>query len=497
MKKMFVRVLIVIFVIAVNSAVYSMSRPAQEKIDDETLENVINGAFLADEFVSSHLIDIDVSEGVADLTGTVSDILQKERAEEIASTVKGVRAIVNRIKVKSSVDDAEIKKNIGNAVRYDPAIEISDLKISVEDGEVTLSGTADSWSEKILSGEAVKGVRGVKKVINNLSINYEGERTDSEIKAEIEKRLRLDPYVDHELFTVRVNDGNVALVGTAGTLVEESRAVVNSRVNGVQSVDATGITIREWAEDLYKRKDSFVFKSEEEIKQAVKDALYYDPRVLSGNIKIETELPGRVTLAGEVFDLRAKNAAEADARNVPGVKTVQNFIKVRPAAPLSDKAVENSVKNALLFDPVVERYDIKVDVVNNKVFLSGSTDTNYEKFRAESIAMRINGVADVKNNIETAPGWKWKSDRVIKNDLENRLEWNVFVDESGFDVRVENGIAAVEGKADTWREFNEIVEAGFNAGAKNVITDIDIRGYGGRPRTFYERYYDYRAWPQI
>ena len=495
MKKTFIFALCFILMAAGSSALFSMSRPAEEKTGDETLERVIDSALLLDEFVSSHLIDVSVSEGVATLTGSVSNILQKDRAEEITSTIKGVRGIVNRIKVNVSIKDSTIKKNINKAVLYDPAIEGADVKADVEGGEVTLSGAAESWTEKLLAEEVVKGVKGVKKVTNKISVDYKDERPDNEIREEIIKRMKLDPYIDHELFTVETDNGHVVLKGAAGTLAEKTRAAANSWVNGVKSVETSGVTVRRWAKDVYERKDPFVFKGEEEIKEAVKDTLYYDPRVFSGDIKVKTDPLGNVTLTGKVFDLRAKKAAKTDARNVPGVKTVRNYVKVRPVSPPPDYTIEDNVEEALLFDPVIERYEINVDVINNKVFLSGTVDADYERLRAGDIAGRIGGVIDVDNNIDVASEWTWKSDAEIKNDLENRLEWNIYTDESDLSVEVEEGIVTIDGKAATWKEFNEAVEAGFDAGAKNVVTDIDITGYGDMPVTFYERYYYYQARP--
>jgi len=64
--------------------------------------------------VSGDAIDVFTREGVVTLTGNVNNILAKDRAGYIAETVKGVRAVVNRVKVRPVIDrsDGEIRQDV-------------------------------------------------------------------------------------------------------------------------------------------------------------------------------------------------------------------------------------------------------------------------------------------------------------------------------------------------------------------------------------------------
>ena len=47
--------------------------------------------------VSAHLVTVEVSNGIVALLGRIDNLLAKEQAARIAETVKGVRAVENRI----------------------------------------------------------------------------------------------------------------------------------------------------------------------------------------------------------------------------------------------------------------------------------------------------------------------------------------------------------------------------------------------------------------
>jgi hypothetical protein len=77
---------------------------------------------------------------------------------------------------------------------------------------------------------------------------------------------------------------------------------------------------------------SIAVKGDPQIKQAVHDAFVYDPRVDSFNPNVDVD-NRIVTLSGVVDNLKAKRAAEQDAKNTWGVWRVKNLLTTRPVAP--------------------------------------------------------------------------------------------------------------------------------------------------------------------
>jgi len=89
---------------AVDSAVDStkqMGAAAGEKIDDATITAKVNASLAADKDLSAIRIDVDTQNGVVTLSGPAPTATARERASEIARSVKGVNSVNNQLTVKA------------------------------------------------------------------------------------------------------------------------------------------------------------------------------------------------------------------------------------------------------------------------------------------------------------------------------------------------------------------------------------------------------------
>jgi osmotically-inducible protein OsmY len=362
----------------------------------------------------------------------------------------------------------------------------------VAGGMVTLSGTVDSWQERDLCETVTKGVRGVRGVSNAIEVDFKEDRPDYEIQKEIEARLANDVLVDDLLLSVAVNDGRVTLDGSLGSLAEEYRARADAWVAGVTNVDSENVDIEWGLRDEMRREDTYASQTDAEIKDAVKDAFLYDPRVVSFNPDV-TVKNGAVTLSGRVDNMEAKLAAEDDARNIIGVRRVQNNLKVRIDDPNVFAELESDIKSALANDPYVESYDVNVDTVGSAATLSGEVNTSFEKWEAEQVALGVQGVTQVFNNIDYEHQWHWKPDWEIKDSIQSQLWWSPFVDADEVNVTVDDGLATLTGTVDTWSERQDAEENAFDGGAKDVDNNlsVDFEYYG--PYRRFDRFY--RGYP--
>ena len=417
------------------------------------------------------------NDGIVTLSGSVNNLLAKDQAFRIAESLKGVRAVVNNISVLPiKRTDIQIVKDVRDSLANDPATSPFTIIVEVKNGIVTLSGKVKFWNDKQLITQVVKGVKGVKGIKNQTTFkDIDVDRSDNEIKAAIERRLRLDPYVCEGLIKVTVENGKVNLSGTVGTVAEKSRAYNDSWVAGVISVNNKPLEINWWACNGVRQEKKFVAKSDEELETTVKEAFLYDPRVFSFNPKVEVD-NGIVTLSGVVDNLKAKRAAEQDALNTMGVWMVRNYLKVRPKTSQTDDEIAQNVRNELLRNTVIERHDVKVTVRNKKVYLNGTVDNYYEKQHAEDVASRVSGAVAIKNNLKVEYTAPLKSDWKIKNDIENELFWSYFVDSDDISVSVENGVVTLKGTVDSWQELDAAIENAFEGGAEKVESQLKVEG---------------------
>jgi hyperosmotically inducible periplasmic protein len=70
---------------------------------------------------------------------------------------------------------------------------------------------------------------------------------------------------------------------------------------------------------------------------------------------------------------------------------------------VDDAAITTAVKARLLEDSDVGGLSITVETMDGEVLLSGFARTSNEKYTAERIALRVNGVRSVRNGIVVRP----------------------------------------------------------------------------------------------
>lgn len=472
----------------------------QPELTDQAIVDHVEDEMLMDRGVVSSKIEVSAADGIVTLDGTVNNILAKDRAARVAETVRGVRAVVNQVEVTPSVgrSDAAIEADVEEAIAQNPATERFDATVSVTDGVVTLGGQVDSYQEQQLLKKVAKGVRGVLEVDDQISISYDSQRTDVEIREEIEQALRWSLYIDSALVAVSVNEGRVDLSGTVGSAAEKTRAAATAWVAGVESVDDSDLTVARWARDDDLRAGKFTTKPDGAVLEAAADALIYDPRVNSTNVNVDVT-GGTATLRGEVASLSAKNAAEQTVRNTVGVWRVRNRLDVTPEGVLSDSEVGERIDEAVERDPYLERFDITSAVIDGTAYLYGTVDSWFEKNRAETVASRVTGVLDVVNNLKTdyqgaytydpyvdesyvEPGF-WaeyerrsplESDSDLRESIQSELWWSPYVDSDEVTVIVDDGVATLTGVVGSWSERRYAVENAYEGGATLVDNDLTV-----------------------
>lgn len=474
---------------------------AQEQWTDLQVSDAVEDELIVDPAVLSFNIDVATNDGIVTLSGKVDNILAKQRAGRIAETVKGVKGVVNNIRVSPSEipSDAKLAERVEQALLRGPATDSYEVEVEARNGAIILEGKVDSWQERELVAKRARGVGGVTEVDNRIEIAYESDRTDLEIKPEIQQALKWDTLVDQALIDVKVNNGNVELTGTVGSAAEKRRAEAQAWVAGVDSVDTSGLEVERWARDEDLRAGKYMPKSDSEIEEAVEDTFLFDPLVNS--LDVEADVSDRVvTLRGEVDSLEAKRSATRDARQVVGVDRVINRLKVRPDETLDDSAIADRVRDALLYDPYVEEYEIGIDVENGVVTLTGDVESFFEKRQADDAASQVLGTVGVVNRLSVedeadpfyynpyvdgsyADDFDWydyeptvtlKTDSAIKEDIHDQLWWSPFVDSDEVNVEVDNGVAELTGEVDTWSEYRAARSNALEGGAKWVVNRLEV-----------------------
>ena len=498
-KTYFRRIAIIVMGLLLLSSAFGPLYAAETRMTDQAISDAIENEIIFDPRVSLNDVTVRTHDGIVTLTGTTDNLLAKERAARLAETVKGVRSVVNEMDVKPywGKMDREIENDAENALLYNATTDSYEVDVEVEGGVATLAGSVDSYPEKNLTEKVVKGVRGVAGVVNLIEVDYDRKRSETEILNDATSALKWDALVDSGTINVDVEGQTVELSGIVGSAAEKRQAIADAFVAGVTGVEAADLSVRNWAKDPRQREKAFVPKSDDAVEEAISDAMLYDPRTSPFTISIDVN-DGIATLRGTVDNLIARRAAAQIANNTVGVQRVKNRLKVRPSTP-TDEQIKENIGAALIRDPVVERFEIDVDVVNGVAFLTGTVDSFYEKGHADNVAASAYGVKEVRNALTVEkeaplyydpyvydfdpydydwytyePIMTYKSDAEIKDDVDDQMFWSPFVDRDQVTIDIENGTAVLTGTVDSWFEKSKATENAYEGGAVWVRNLLNV-----------------------
>jgi osmotically-inducible protein OsmY len=112
-----------------------------------------------------------------------------------------------------------------------------------------------------------------------------------------------------------------------------------------------------------------------------------------------------------------------------------------------DTEIRRDVQNELQWDPSLDETAVGVNVKDGVVTLVGAVAHYADRYTAEEVAKRVNGVRAVANDLEVkipAPGER--SDTDIANAAANALKWNFSIGSYGIKAVVKHGWITLSGQ---------------------------------------------------
>lgn len=456
------------------------------ELSDRVIQLAVEDEMRRSAAVDGHLIDVDVDEGVVTLSGKLNNILAEQIAVGLAERIRGVESVVDEIEIVGDRrDNPELKKDVLAAFQADPNTHELHVDVAAADGTVTLSGTVPSFGLKMLAGDAAMGTKGVMELKNDLLVDSKKRPTDTELQKEIRELYRFAALLDDVHLEVVVKDATVVLNGTVTSSFQKSYAEDLAWRAGAKDVDLRGVDVNWRHTNPLLRSQRYENATDDEIRTAVERAFQHDPRVLSFDLKIQVN-HGEVTLTGEVSHFAAHEAAERDARQTIGVRSVKNNLQTRwPDQRPTDQQIADFTRQALARDPYVEKHNIVVECEDAHASLYGYVDTEFEKEHAVWTTSCQKGVVHVNDNLAVRKNWVPKSDAAIQADLNDKLAY-AFVDpDSQVTAKVVDGVAILQGTVDTWLMWQTAMDQAIAAGARRPHNLIEVRyGLPSGPRYY-------------
>jgi osmotically-inducible protein OsmY len=189
-------------------------------------------------------VKVSVHNDVVTLTGTVDLYSAKQDADNRAHHRKDVKGVENQIQVAGPVvEDVTLRNKLAEKLAYDRVgygtTAFNSFTIGVENGAVTLGGTAYGPSDKDSAISLVENYPGVKDVIDNIEVAPVSPMDDRIRLAEARaiygfptlNKYAIDPA---KPIRITVVNGNVTLTGVVDS--QSDKDVANIRANSVPGV---------------------------------------------------------------------------------------------------------------------------------------------------------------------------------------------------------------------------------------------------------------------
>lgn len=212
--------------------------------------------------------------------------------------------------------DVEIRDDVLDELAWQSNIDETEIGVIVKDGIVTLTGTVDGYTKKRAAEEAVKKVKGVKAVAEDIEVKFGSsfKKTDAEIAKAAVDSLEWHSSVPDDKVMIKVDNGWVNLTGEVQWSYQKDsakRAVEN--LLGVRGV-SNSITLKQAVEPY-------------QIKERIKKAFERSADLEANNITVSVD-GHKVKLRGKVHSFAEKDEARKAAYYAPGVYEVDNELEV-------------------------------------------------------------------------------------------------------------------------------------------------------------------------
>lgn len=210
---------------------------------------------------------------------------------------------------------------------------------------------------------------------------------NQELQTDVQNAIKWEPLLHAAEIGVTAKDGVVSLTGVVDSYAKKMEAE-----NAAKKV----IGVKALVEKIEVKFPGSWAKTDAEIANEVLSALKFNGSVPKDKVTVKVE-DGWVSLEGELPWNYQKEAAKSAINHLPGVKGVNNNIKIKSQThnAIEQKDVEDAIGRSWSVDDT----DISVSVSGTTVTLTGTVHSWYQKDEAGRIAWNTPGIGYVKNEL--------------------------------------------------------------------------------------------------
>jgi len=209
--------------------------------------------------------------------------------------------------------DRSLRQFVVEELDFEPSVDAEHIGVAVDNGIVTLSGHVKTFAEKLAAMAAVRRVKGVRGIAEEMEVRFPNEKktSDDQIAKRAADIIQWNSVVPQNTIEITVRNGWVTLSGHVDWWYQKTAAENAVRkLSGVSGV-INNITIRPHIQPI-------------DVKRKIEDAFKRRAELDSEAIRVAVSDGGKITLQGTVHDWREQIAAVSAAWSAPGVVSVDD-----------------------------------------------------------------------------------------------------------------------------------------------------------------------------
>ena len=212
--------------------------------------------------------------------------------------------------------DKDLRQSVIDELDFDPSFDAADIGVAAEAGVITLTGHVRSFAEKLAVERAVKRVRGVYGIAEEIEVRYPADKktADDQIADRAISSLNWNAQIPGDAVLVKVEKGWVTLTGIVDWQYQRMAAVsAVRRLSGVVGV-SNQIAVKPQVRPA-------------DVKDKILSALKRNAELEADAIRVNVD-NDTVTLEGKVKAWSERGIAEHAAWSAPGVRKVEDRLVV-------------------------------------------------------------------------------------------------------------------------------------------------------------------------
>lgn len=212
--------------------------------------------------------------------------------------------------------DKALRDRVEAELDWTPGLDAAHIGVSAQQGVVRLTGHVSTYSQKLAAEAAVKRIKGVRGVAEDIEVRPEGRigAADDEVAARVVNLIAWDSTVPRDRIKVEVAAGHVTLSGEVDW--QYQRVAAERGVRNLLGV--VGLT------------NSITVKAHlqpKELKNRIEAALERQAELDADRIRVTVD-GTTVHLEGKVRSWHERDAAERAVWAAPGVTQVEDRVVI-------------------------------------------------------------------------------------------------------------------------------------------------------------------------